>query len=196
MVSPATGHSALGSDPTVCARRAFDRFFRGGRVPTRCGRARRLFRPSPPPPRSLAAVDELKGVPGARGRTLTTVGLTLRDVLGDVAGNIILDENDPDLARGGGLRAGRYRLGGRGMLVLERLEFVPGVRLSGRIRRFGERRQKGTLRVSGRGVAAGRLVLSGSDLRGRLAGRRVRAGLVALTAPRAQPAKLDASRIR
>ena len=45
VISAATGHSALGSDPSVCARRAFDRFFRGGPVPTRCPRARRLFAP-------------------------------------------------------------------------------------------------------------------------------------------------------
>ncbi len=43
------------------------------------------------------------------------------------------------------------------MLVLDRLEFVPGVAISGRIARFGARRQSGRVRVSGRGVAAGRL---------------------------------------
>ena len=50
VVAPATGHSVLGSDQSPCARRAFDRFFRGGRVPTRCGRVRRAFFPQPPPP--------------------------------------------------------------------------------------------------------------------------------------------------
>ena len=55
VIAAATGHSALGSDPTVCARRAFDRFFRGGQVPSRCPQARRLFAPQPPAPTRLGA---------------------------------------------------------------------------------------------------------------------------------------------
>ena len=57
VISAATGHSALGSDPTVCARRAFDRFFRGGQVPSRCPRVRRFFTPQPPAPTPAGARD-------------------------------------------------------------------------------------------------------------------------------------------
>src|SRR5215211_1561114 len=61
VVAPATGHSALGSDPTPCARRAFERFFLGRRVSTRCRRARRDFRPAPPPPGSIRGVRPAPG---------------------------------------------------------------------------------------------------------------------------------------
>jgi pimeloyl-ACP methyl ester carboxylesterase len=185
VVSAATGHSALGSDPSRCARRAFDRFFRGGPVPSRCRAVRRRFSPRPPPPVRLAEVARLPGVRGRRGRVLTAVGLTLRDVLDDSFTRFLLGPVGPDLARGGGLRRGAYRIGGRGTLVLRGLAFVPGVRISGRIRRFGERRQRGRVRVAGPGVPAGLLAVRGRRLRGSLAGRRVRARLHGLAAPAA-----------
>ena len=177
VISAATGHSALGSDPSVCARRAFDRFFRGGRVPSRCPRSRRFFVPQPPAPRSLARVTPLSGVRGDRGRALATVGLTLRDVLEDAVTELIYAPDDPDLARGGGLRHGHYRIGGGGTLLLREVAYVPGVRITGRIRRFGERRQSGRLRISGPGVPAGLLQVSGKRVEGTLGGRRVRATL-------------------
>ncbi|HEU0024600.1 MAG TPA: alpha/beta hydrolase, partial [Thermoleophilaceae bacterium] len=183
VVSAATGHSALGSDPSVCARRAFDRFFRGGPIPSRCPRVRRLFRPQPPAPRWLSAVTPIRGLPGPRGRTLTAVGLTLRDVLEDAVTELIFAPDDPDLARGGGLRRGRYRVGAGGTLVVSDLAFIPGVRLSGRIRRFGERRQHGRVRVGGPGVPGGVLSVRGARVRGRLGGFGVRARLNALAAP-------------
>jgi pimeloyl-ACP methyl ester carboxylesterase len=177
VISAATGHSALGSDPSVCARRAFDRFFRGGRVPSRCPRSRRFFVPQPPAPRSLARVAPLSGVRGDRGRTLATVGLTLRDVLEDAVTELIYAPDDPDLARGGGLRHGHYRIAGGGTLLLREVAYVPGVRLTGRIRRFGERRQSGRLRISGPGTPAGLLQVSGKRVTGTLGRRRVRATL-------------------
>ncbi len=175
VISAATGHSALGSDPSVCARRAFDRFFRGGQVPSRCPKVRRFFAPQPPAPTRLARVDPLRGVRGARGRALATVGLTLRDVLEDAVTELIFAPDDPDLARGGGLRHGSYRIGGGGTLVLSEVAYVPGVRITGRIRRFGERRQNGLLRLTGPGSPAGLLRVTGGRVEGRLGGRRVRA---------------------
>jgi hypothetical protein len=104
--------------------------------------------------------------------------LTLRDVLEDSVTELVFAPGDPDLARGGGLRRGSYRIGGRGTLVLSGLAFVPHVRLTGRIRHFGERRQRGTLRVAG--ATGGRLVLRGNRADGVLGGKRVRAHLTAL----------------
>jgi pimeloyl-ACP methyl ester carboxylesterase len=176
VVAPATGHSALGSDRSRCARRAFDRFFRGGPVPTRCPAVRQPS-PQPPPPLWLAAVDPVRGVPGPRGRALAAVGLTLRDVLEHLEPDLAFDLRRPLAARGGGLRAGSYRLGLGGTLILRRLAYVPGVRLSGRVRRAGERRQRGLIRLTGRGTPDGRLALRGNRLRGTLGGRRVRARL-------------------
>jgi len=193
VISASTGHSALGSDPSVCARRAFDRFFRGTAIPSRCPPARRLFRPTAPAPRRLSGVRAIRGLPGRRGRTLAAVGLTLRDVIDDAVTELIFAPDDPDLARGGGLRRGSYRIGSGGTLVLRDLAYVPGVRLSGRIRRFGERRQRGRLRVRGPGVPQGLLRLRGREVEGPLGGRRVRARLTVDGADRAAAAKAAAA---
>ena len=53
---------------------------------------------------------------------------------------LVFDPRSRDIARGGGLRGGTYRIGQNGGVVLRGLRFIPGVRLTGRIRRFGERR--------------------------------------------------------
>jgi pimeloyl-ACP methyl ester carboxylesterase len=177
VVAPATGHSALASDRTGCARRAFARFFAGLAVRSRCRRARREFRPSPPPPTALRRVPRARGVAGVRGRAITALALTLRDVRDDALTRLTLDLRRADLARGGGLRRGRYRLGGRSTLRLYGIVFVPGVRVSGRIRRFGGRRQRGRVRLGGAAAPRGLLTINGNRVRGRLGGRRVRARL-------------------
>jgi hypothetical protein len=116
--------------------------------------------------------------------------LTLRDVSEDALTRFILDERDPDLARGGGLRGGRYRIDGRNRLHLSEVVFVPGVRVSGSVRRFGGRRESGRLRLAGR--VTGVLALHGRRVSGRVGGRRVRAAL----ATGAVSAKLSAYRFR
>jgi pimeloyl-ACP methyl ester carboxylesterase len=182
VVVPATGHSALGSDFSGCTDRAFARFFQERSVPTRCPRGRRFFLPSPPPPRRLSEVPPLGGTSGLRGRTLAAVKLTLRDVADDSITELIFDLNDPDLARGGGLRAGHYKIDAHNTLELDGVAFVPGVTLSGRLEHFGGRRQAGRLRVSGRAAARGLLRVERFAVRGTLGGRRVRADLSAQSA--------------
>ena len=178
VVSPATGHSALASDLSGCARRAFARFFRGLTVRPRCRRPRRHFRPEPPPPTKLGEVPRARGAAGVRGRAITALALTLRDVSKDALTELIVDLRDPDLARGGGLRAGRYRLGGHNTLRLHGIVYVPGVRVSGRIRRFGGRRQRGRVRLGGAAAPRGLLAIRRNRVSGRLGGRRVRARLI------------------
>jgi pimeloyl-ACP methyl ester carboxylesterase len=188
VVAPGTGHSALGSDVSGCAERAFVRFFRGRRVNTRCRRSRRVFPAIPPPPTSLRALAPAPGSRGRRGRVLTALSLTLRDVSDDSLTNLILDFRDPDLARGGGLRHGRYRIDGDGTLRLRKLAYVPGVRVNGNLRRFGEGAQHGRLRIAGPATPDGHLRIRGNRVSGRLGGRRVRGGLrpsVALARARA-----------
>ena len=63
-------------------------------------------------------MDAIRGLPGRRGRTLAALGLTLRDVIDDALTELIFAPRRPDLARGGGLRRGSYRIGGNGTLVL------------------------------------------------------------------------------
>ncbi len=171
-----TGHSALGSAPGRCLGVAFDRFFGGGKLPGSCRRGTRDFPPSPVAPRSVAQLRPAAGLGGARGRVLRALALTLDDVNDDSLASIIANESDPDLARGGGLRGGHYRLGVGGTLILKRVQYVPGVRISGRVRNFGERDQRGRLRVTGHGPTA-RLVLRGTRISGRVGGKHVRGRL-------------------
>jgi pimeloyl-ACP methyl ester carboxylesterase len=180
VVAPDTGHSALGSDASGCTERAFGQFFRDRPVSTTCRRGRPEFPPTPPPPTALRQVAAAQGVGGIRGRALTALALTLRDVGEDSLTSFILDERDPDLARGGGLRAGHYRIDGNNVLHLSGVVFVPGVRVSGSIGHFGGRRQSGRLRLSGR--VAGSLALRGRTVSGRVGGKRVRAVLSARAA--------------
>jgi hypothetical protein len=60
-------------------------------------------------------------------------------------------------------------------LHLTRVAFVPGVRVSGRVRRFEDLRQSGRLRVRGRVRGALRVV--GRRVSGRLGGQRVAGSL-------------------
>jgi pimeloyl-ACP methyl ester carboxylesterase len=177
VVAPGTGHSALGSDLSRCSERAFARFFQDRPQQPSCPRVRRLFRAEPPPPLRLGQVARAPGVRGSRGRTLTAVALTLRDVAEDSLTELILDLSDPDLARGSGLRAGRYRIDGRGTLTLHGMVFVPGVRLDGKLRHFAGRRQRGRIRVSGEAAPGGLLSIRRGGVSGRLGGRRVHARL-------------------
>jgi pimeloyl-ACP methyl ester carboxylesterase len=191
VIAPGTGHSTLGADASGCAERAFSRFFRGLRVNTRCRRTRRLFKATPPPPTSLKPLSRAPGTRGRRGKVVTALALTLRDVSEDSLTNLILDFTDPDLARGGGLRNGRYRIDGNGHLTLRKLAYVPGVRVSGFIRRFSEGSQRGRLRVAGPATPDGRLRVFRNRVAGRLGGRRVRGRLrpqVALATARARAA--------
>jgi pimeloyl-ACP methyl ester carboxylesterase len=176
VISPATGHSALSSDLSDCAARAVREFFRGGRVATRCKRRRRPFAVTPPPPAALREVPRARGVPGVRGRVVTAAALTLEDVVED-SFTQLLAGGDSDIARGGGLRAGHYRIDRLGVLRLERVVFVPGVRVSGRVRRFLTPRTSGLLRISGPATPDGVLRLRRGRLRGRLGGVRVNARL-------------------
>jgi pimeloyl-ACP methyl ester carboxylesterase len=182
VVAPATGHSAIGSDFSGCAQRAFARFVQRRPVPARCPRVRRAFPPTPPPPGRLADVPRLTGTSGIRGRTLAAVSLTVRDVVEDAITELIFDPRDPDIARGGGLRAGRYRIDSENTLELRGVAFVPGVTLTGRLEHFMTRRQRGRLRIGGSAAPHGLLSVRGQRVRGRLGGRRVSGALNAPTA--------------
>jgi pimeloyl-ACP methyl ester carboxylesterase len=175
VVSPATGHSALSSDLSGCAARAFARFF-ADRPVADCPPRRRRFVATPPPPRALAAVAPARGSAGVRGRVLGALGLALRDVAADSLTQFIV-RGRSDLARGGGLRAGSYRIAQNNTLRLRGVAYVPGLRVSGVVERFGERRQAGRLSVSGPAAPGGTLRLRGRRIGGRLGGRRVSATL-------------------
>jgi pimeloyl-ACP methyl ester carboxylesterase len=191
VVAPATGHSALFSDFSGCTGRAFRSFFAEQPVATLCRPAARVFPPPPPPPLRLADVSPI-GAAGARGRTLGALILTLRDVQEQALAELIFDLDSEAVSRGGGLRAGHYELDTRNTLTLHGVAFVPGVTVSGRLRQFGERKQRGQLRLGGPASAHGLLRIRGGRASGRLDGRSVRLGLFAHSAVRA----LAAQRLR
>ncbi|MGE5636073.1 MAG: alpha/beta hydrolase [Nocardioidaceae bacterium] len=194
LVAPATGHSVLGTDTSACAQRAFTLFFAGAPLPRRCPAVRRGFPPVVPPPTRLRQLRPAPGASGLRGRTVAAVALTLRDVFADSLTGLFVESDGNGVPRGGGLRGGSYRLSIFGVLRLERLQYLPGVTVSGTLRDFGGRRPRGSLRIGGRAAPHGTLLVRGSRVRGRLAGRSVSARLelvpATLLAARARAARL------
>jgi hypothetical protein len=169
VVAPATGHSVLGADRSGCAERALNRFFRDQPVETHCTRVKREFPPTPPPPTALRQVAPARGIAGVRGRAVTAAALTLRDGAGAIFATFS--------PRAGGLRGGRYRLDRHGAMHLFEVVFVPGVRVSGVVVDFGERRQLARLRLSGPASPEGVLRIHGRRVSGRLGGKEVHARL-------------------
>ena len=192
----ATGHSALGSDFSGCAERAFARFFLGRRMPGPCRPVRRLPKPTRPVPATLRRVRRAPGVPGLRGRAVRAVILTLNDVVDDYASRFLSDAGDSLVTRGGGLRGGHWSVTIDGDIVLDHVRFVSGVGISGRLRRFLEPGQRGRLRVSGPATPDGLLVLRGRRLSGRLGGRRVQVRLAVGAASARASAASAAPRLR
>jgi hypothetical protein len=165
---PATGHSTLGSDISNCTLRAVARFLDARKVNPTCSDPPRGLPPEQPAPRSLGEVRRMRGAPRRVARVLQALELTLNDTEEQAASAAVdqFDRGDERSIGGGGLRGGRFRAGGRG-LTLERILFVPGVRVSGRllnrssrIGRFrigGSRATKGVVRYRGRGIITGRI---------------------------------------
>jgi pimeloyl-ACP methyl ester carboxylesterase len=192
VVAPDTGHSAISSDFSGCAQRAFARFIQRRQVPDGCRRRPYSFPAEPPPPRRLSAIRPLRGTPGVRGRALAAMKLTLRDVISDALTALVFGPGGTDRARGGGLRAGRYRIDSKGAAVLRGVAYVPRVTVTGRLEHFLTRRQSGRLRIGGRGAPHGVLRFHGLRFGGRLGGRRVRGSLRSPVAVQASSARLEA----
>ena len=198
VVAPDTGHSAIGSDFYGCAQRAFARFIQRRRVPRGCRHVAHAFPAEPPPPRRLSRVLPLPGSSGIRGRTLAAMKLTLRDVAEDSLTALVFGAGETDIARGGGLRAGHYVIDSNNALALHGVAYVPGVTVTGRIRRFLERRESGRLRIGGRAGTRGVLRIHGFRFAGRLGGHRVNGDLrapVTVTAASHELADAPLSRV-
>ena len=118
--------------------------------------------------------------------------LTLRDVISDALTALVFGHGDTDRARGGGLRAGRYRIDSKSRAVLDGVVYVPGVTVTGRLEDFLMRRQSGRLRIGGRAAPHGVLRFHGLRFAGRLGGRRVSGNLRAPVRVLASSARLEA----
>jgi pimeloyl-ACP methyl ester carboxylesterase len=170
----------VGFGLSECADRAVERFLGGRRVQDRCPRGRPLLPPASPAPDSLSDLEPLRGVPGRRGRLLQALGVTFGDLVDSFYSDGLLAAglDDSDFVfRAGGLRGGSLAVGDD-LFRLDRYEYVPGVRLSGR---WTNSDGLGPLRIDGPGSLDGVLRLREGDdeltfaVRGRIAGRRVRA---------------------
>jgi pimeloyl-ACP methyl ester carboxylesterase len=169
-------------DPSNCAGVAAERFLSGRPVPARCPRRRGLLvPPARPGPLSLSELEPVHGVPGRRGRLLRALGVTLGDLVDSFYAGAILNLSQEYFESGfreGGLRGGHVAITAR-ELILDRYQYVPGVRLSSRW--DSDATTSGPLLVDGPGALDGivRLREGPDDLsftvRGRIAGRRVRA---------------------
>jgi hypothetical protein len=167
-----------------CLVRALERFMRDRDAAGRCGAKGPPLRPGLPVPRSVDRLRAVRDVPGRRGRVLHAFELTLSEWYGDIYAALVngpaafLERSE---LRGGGLRGGRWALG-RDQVVLDRYEFIPGVRIS-----LAERASAKhvSVTVDGPGRLDGRLAVSGTDddddleyvVRGHLGGQRIRARL-------------------
>lgn len=194
--APGLGHSVLGQSFDLCPDEALERLFSTGATSTRC-EASSLGRVPPPSPASLDRVRPAAGVSGRRGRTLTAAVRTVEDVFLAFFLNGTIDEPADERnpfalsGRGGGLRGGRFAIrtsgvpGSRGRrrfetrLTLDRVVFVPGVRVSGNLVLNDEDAVSGGhLRISGPAAAPGAITVGsgrgGYRVSGRLAGRSVR----------------------
>lgn len=186
LAASALGHSLLGAGDE-CVDSALVRFLRGDPVPRHCLRVDPIA-PPPPPPTSVQALRPLRGTPGLRGRALRAVELTAVDMTEEFAFQLFAGNVDPLGAlggprriRGAGLRGGHFDVNVLPLPKwrLHRLELVPGVRVSGRIRGV-DRRARVLLRVSGPATPDGVLrITNGDRVRGRLGGRAVRGRFLA-----------------
>jgi pimeloyl-ACP methyl ester carboxylesterase len=169
---PDTGHSVLTADYSGCATRAAARFLRGQAVARRCTRAARYFYALPPAPRALSDLRAARGVPGRLGRAINAAQATLFDVTVQLVSSL-LTARDLHL-RGGGLRGGRWSIdlsGRRPVLRLTRVEFIPGVFVSGTERDLGRRGALSVLHLSGPGTPDGVVRIGKKRISGRLGGK-------------------------
>ena len=177
---PHTGHSVLGSDQSACSGAAVAAFFSGAPVAA-CAPTRNPFEPTP------VAPTRLSRVPGSSlsRRTLNAVGQTVVDVANQFLGAAIAVGREPRPGeRVAGLRSGSARLRSTG-IRLERVEYVPGVTVSGLLATGDE--AASTFTVGGSAAARGRIRISASGrITGTLGGRRVNRAPGAARAARVQ----------
>lgn len=167
-----------------CGRRAVRRFMQRKRVQDRCPSSEPAIPVADAPaPTSLGDLAPFPGVPGRRGRLVTAFAVTFGDLIDDFFARFLANPNallSGSRIEGGGLRGGSF-FAAEEVLRLRRYEFVPGVRLSGLWRGGGDVASSGPLRIDGPGRLDGVFRLNDTDedlvllLRGRIAGRRVRA---------------------
>jgi pimeloyl-ACP methyl ester carboxylesterase len=167
---PGSGHDETDTDLSGCVARATFRFFSNRRIGDACVRTSNAVPPAPVAPTALDQLPPHRGTPGDRGRVLRAAVDTIDDMREQFFQNA--DGGLPS-TRGGGLRGGTWRTRGETGFVLDRLEWCPGVRVSGRLTsRLG--RYDGKVRVSApKGLSGTLRFVRGRGVVGTLGGNRV-----------------------
>ncbi|MCW3063568.1 MAG: alpha/beta hydrolase fold protein, partial [Solirubrobacterales bacterium] len=163
-----TGHSVLGTALDTCPATQLEAFFRGAPT-TSCLSHSGAIGVAPLAPHSLASAGTARGVHGARGHVVAAVGETLDDASDAFVAAVLSNR----VIRFGGLRGGWGRADGSS-LALHDFAFVPGVKVSGKLR-LASRGLTGNLRVTAPNGLGGTLhPLPRGVLAGTLGGRGVR----------------------
>lgn len=168
LLVPYTGHSVLGSEIGTCAQAAIDQFLSGGTVQD-CT-AESTSNPiavSPKPPRSLAGVPRISGLPTRVGRTVNGVVASMRDARLQVLGSALATGSLP--RRVAGLRGGTMRVSTLDRGRLSNLSYIPGLRISGTLNAAGT----SVITVRGRGATGTLRITRDGAVTGRLSGTRV-----------------------
>lgn len=169
-----SGHDVFDADTTGCVDVAIDRFLRDRPVGRPCRGKSVEPRLTLVPPRSLADVRVVPGLPTRPGRIVRAAVSTVADA--STSDNEAYYAGFQDTS-GGGLRGGFFEsiTTGRGqVLVLRALRFVPGVTVTGSVLVDG-RRLRGIVKVTPpRGEPGGRIAFFGDRVVARLGGRTVK----------------------
>jgi pimeloyl-ACP methyl ester carboxylesterase len=193
------GHDLFDTDYTGCVDTAIRRFFADRAVGTPCKGRNVAPRLTLVPPLSLGAVTPVPGLPGRRGKVLRAAMNTVGDA--STSDNQAYYAGFDDTS-GGGLRGGAFDViaTGRGqVLIMRRLEYVPGVWLTGSVLVDGAH-LRGIVKVTAPDGLGGRVAFFGRKAVARLGGRtvkstighmvRTRLGRTTRTAPRAVLARV------
>lgn len=177
LVVPGVGHSVLGQDLSGCAENAVKTWLAGGVPPSRCNRVPPLLAPLAAFPASVAALKPA-GAPGLRGRTLVAVSRTVREAAATWGVAFTGFAQTPPVVAGP--FGGTLRLSGL-TFSLARYSAVPGLALTGKLTLYRPARGLalplkfvGSVTVTGKKAAHGRLRVGRTALSGKLGGRAVR----------------------
>jgi pimeloyl-ACP methyl ester carboxylesterase len=166
LVVPAIGHSVVGADNSFCAIRAVRAWVTTGNVPATCQRP--SFIVTPPGAYPPSAAPARAASPRA---TLALVGRTIKE-----AEAMWLATAFGPGGPVGGLASGKLTPGANSSFRLDRYAIAPGVELSGRLDAAGSGYPfsfKGTVTVTGKKAAHGKVTLKRDILTGTLGGVRV-----------------------
>jgi pimeloyl-ACP methyl ester carboxylesterase len=162
IVVPNTGHSVLGTSPTVCPGNALDAFLSVKPVkPCPAEPPPEVNRPTAIDPAHLRDLRPVADLPPLVGRTVTAAVQTFGYVVEGFASafaSLLSGESSNNPTNAGGLRGGWADLTPGGTLHLHGFSFVGGVNVSGSVALASDT-VVGTLRVGGRAAAHGTLVL-------------------------------------